>query len=82
MCTKSLKCFQCSNQIILGRNMKYCTECDISLHMYCLKYLTKPCAAIQEKFARTSSKSLNPAKNEAAVHDSDVLIEGWIKIPV
>ncbi|KAF5279138.1 hypothetical protein FQA39_LY18316 [Lamprigera yunnana] len=88
LCTKTIKCVHCSNSVALGRNAKYCGECHIMVHPYCVSYVPKACG-IPMAYVKHYSESLSVVVkgDEATVplgnNDEEVInIEGWIKIPM
>lgn len=85
LCTKAVKCAQCSNQILLGRHMSVCRECHVATHTNCGSSLPRTCG-LPEEFALHYSESLNKIHSGSSISinglkKEEINIEGWVKIP-
>lgn len=80
--TKLIKCYQCANQISLGKNISTCQECNIVVHASCVKEVPRTCGlphAYAKHYTDSVRRVLNASKEENKSKDN---IEGWVKVPM
>lgn len=82
-----MKCDQCGNQVLLGRHMSVCRECNVSVHTTCVGSVPRTCGLPSAfvKHYKDSLTKLNKENCEGQDKNEEknvVNVEGWVKIPV
>lgn len=86
LCTTQAKCANCSNPMILGRNINECKECNILVHTNCTKSMPRTCGlpkglAKHYKESLTKLSETEKAESNRNSCEDVVNVESWIKLP-
>ncbi|XP_042220516.1 citron rho-interacting kinase-like [Homarus americanus] len=80
---RAARCAGCLDSIPFARNGARCHECGIIAHNKCSQELPSTCG-LPVQFAEHYSRgwtSDSPLKMRGSQSDSDILIQGWLKMP-
>lgn len=86
LCTTQAKCANCSNQLLIGRNINVCKECNVAVHTNCTNSMPHTCGlpkALAKHFKDSLTKLDQNEKEKGKKENVDqvVNVESWIKLP-
>ncbi|XP_045599128.2 citron rho-interacting kinase [Procambarus clarkii] len=74
---RATRCAGCTESIPFARNAARCFECGIIAHNKCSQELQSSCGHA-ERYSKTAD---SPGKKRGTQPNSDILIQGWLKMP-